>query len=376
VLSLGLKMLLRRRGTSLYILAMALLVAILASTTSIVNYVDSYAQALGRLVSPGRTYLIISEGATSITDSRLSAGLARELRALGYFDYVIPQRIVLVNATTRLGSDVVWARGVEDVGGFLKARGACLSGTTARGLGEAVVGEVLANALSVGLGDEILLAVGDKQIRVKVVGVFRSQTQSDAELLVSMDTINMLVGDGSVSFIELVLKKDLNNPKVIDEIAQLLPKDVKLVEVQQIKGLARQVGLEALSFLSAWSWAVYAAIVATSYAIASRFVVESSYELAMLRALGAKRSKALAIVLAYIAALTLAGSVLGIAMGTAGAQAISTMLRWIHPSIEVAPFLKVDQALQILLLALASSILGCAFPALKATRARYVEQQL
>jgi ABC-type lipoprotein release transport system permease subunit len=52
------------------------------------------------------------------------------------------------------------------------------------------------------------------------------------------------------------------------------------------------------------------------------------------------------------------------------------MLRWIHPSIEVAPFLKVDQALQILLLALVSSILGCAFPALKATRARYVEQQL
>jgi ABC-type lipoprotein release transport system permease subunit len=132
---------------------------------------------------------------------------------------------------------------------------------------------------------------------VKVVGVFRSQTQSDAELLVSMDTINMLVGDGSISFIELVLKKDLNSPKVIDEIARLLPKDVKLVEVQQIKGLARQVGLEALSFLSAWSWVVYAAIVATSYAIASRFVVESSYELAMLRALGAKRSTALAIVL-------------------------------------------------------------------------------
>jgi hypothetical protein len=50
--------------------------------------------------------------------------------------------------------------------------------------------------------------------------------------------------------------------------------------------------------------------------------------------------------LAYIVALTLAGSVLGIAMDTAGAQAISTMLRWIHPSIEVAPFLKVDQALQ------------------------------
>jgi len=47
-----------------------------------------------------------------------------------------------------------------------------------------------------------------------------------------------------------------------------------------------------------------------------------------------------------------------------------------QPSIDVAPFLMVEQALQILLLALASSILGCACPALKAARARYVEQQL
>jgi ABC-type lipoprotein release transport system permease subunit len=62
--------------------------------------------------------------------------------------------------------------------------------------GEVVVGEVLANALSVGLGDEVLLAVGDKQARAKVVGVFRSQTQSDAELLVPVETVNMLVEDG------------------------------------------------------------------------------------------------------------------------------------------------------------------------------------
>jgi hypothetical protein len=97
-----------------------------------------------------------------------------------------------------------------------------------------------------------------------------------------------------------------------------LPEDVELVQVQQMGELARQVGSEALSFLSAWSLIVYAAIAVASHAIASRLVVESGYELAMLRALGAKRSDVLVLVLAYTAMIALASSVLGIAIGTAG----------------------------------------------------------
>jgi len=79
------------------------------------------------------------------------------------------------------------------------------------------------------------------------------------------------------------------------------------------------VGSEALSFLSAWSLVVYAAI-----AVASRLVVGSGYGLAMLRALGAKRSDVLALVLAYTVIIALASSALGIAVGAAGTQAVST----------------------------------------------------
>jgi len=80
--------------------------------------------------------------------------------------------------------------------------------------------------------------------------------------------------------------------------------------------------------------------------------------------------------LAYTTMIALVSSVLGVAVGTAGTQAVSTALRWIRPDIDVAPFLRAEQALQILLLALASSVLGCLYPALKSARAAYAERLL
>jgi len=66
----------------------------------------------------------------------------------------------------------------------------------------------------------------------------------------------------------------------------------------------------------------------------------------------------------------------GIALGTAGAQTASTILRWILPNVDVTPFLEAEQALKTILLTLASSILGCINPALKSVRTKYMEQPL
>jgi putative ABC transport system permease protein len=376
MLALGCKMLLRKRGTALSILAVALLVAILASTNSIINYIDLQVQTLGRLVSPGRTYLILSRDATSIMDSRVDAEIARKLSSLSYIECTLPQKMLTVNLTASSSSRVVQIRGVEDVGGFLKARRAYINGTTAKNWEEANVGEVLARALSISLGDEVNLAVGDRQVKVRVVGVFRSQTQSDAELVVPMETANRLDGNDAVSLIEFALKEGVNSLEAINRITQLLPENVKLVQVQQIRGFAQQMSMQTLAFLNVWSLAVYAAIAAASYVIATRLIIESSYELAMLRALGAKKLIPLILVFTCTTTVAFIGSMLGIALGTAGAQTASTILRWIMPSVGITPFLEAEQALQTLLLTLASSILGCIYPALKSARTRYVEQPL
>jgi ABC-type lipoprotein release transport system permease subunit len=374
---IGFKMLFRKGGTAQSILAIALLVAIIASTNSIVNYLNLQSEILAGLVNPRGTYLILSSNSTATTDSQLPADLTAKLSSLSYVKNVIPQKMLTANLTANSSSRTVQIRCVGDVGGFLKTRGAYLNGTAAKNWTEADAGEILARAFSISLGDDISLAVGERHIKVRVVGVFRSQTQSDVELVAPMETANMLAGNNdTVSLIEFSLKEGMDSREALGQIAQLLPENVKIVQAQQLKEFAQQMNMQVMDFLNVWSIAVYAVVVAASYIAATRLITESSYELAMLTAIGAKKRLAFTLILAYTITIAFIGSILGIALGTAGTQAASTMLRWIMPSVDVTPFLEAEQALLMLLLTLASSVIGCIYPALKSAHARYVEQPL
>ena len=371
----GYIMLLRKRGAVSSIIAIALLVAIIASTNAIVNYLNLQSETLAGLVNPRGTYLILSSNSTAITDSRLSADLTAKLSSLSYVKEVLPQKMLRANLTTKSSSRTVQIIGVEDVGVFLKTKGAYINGTTAKGWTEANAGEILARTLSISPGDDITLTVDDTHVKVRVVGVFRSQTQSDVKLLVPIEIVNVLAGNNdTVSIIEFYLKEGVDSREALDKIVQLLPENVRLVQTQQLKEFARQMNAQTLAFLNAWSIAVYAVVAAASYVIATRLIAESNYELALVKALGAKKRLIFTLILAYAITIALLGSILGIALGTAGTQTASTLLRWMLPSVDVTPFLEADQALRILLLTLTSSIIGCIYPALKSAPIRYVEQ--
>jgi len=373
----GYKMLFRKGVATSSILAIALLVAVIASTNAMVNYLNLQSETLAGLVNPGGTYLVLSSNSTAATDSQLPADLTVKLSSLSYVKNVIPQKLLTVNLTANSYSRTIQVRGVEDVGSFLKTRGAYQNGKAAKNWTEANAGERLARAFSISLGDEVSLAVGERNVQVKVVGVFRSQTQSDAMLVVPMETANTLTADNStVSIIEFSLKEGVDSREALGQIVQLLPENVKLVQAQQLNVFTEQMNMQTVVFLNVWSIAVYAVVAAASYIAAIRLITESSYELAMLRAIGAKKRLTFTLTLAYTITTALIGSILGIALGVAGIQTASTMLRWMVPSVDVTPFLEAEQALQILLLTLASSIIGCIYPALKSTRTRYVEQPL
>jgi hypothetical protein len=51
-----------------------------------------------------------------------------------------------------------------------------------------------------------------------------------------------------------------------------------------------------------------------------------------------------ALILAYTTTAALLGSIFGIALGTTGTQVVSTVLRWMMPNVDIAPFLRVEQA--------------------------------
>jgi ABC-type lipoprotein release transport system permease subunit len=371
------KMLFRKGGVTSLILTIALLIAILTSANSIINYINSQTQILTNLVNVSRTYLILNANSTAITDSKIDADLSNKLYGLGYIKYIFSQKMLIANIIINSNNHIAQVRGIDNIDAFFKARSIYINGTIAKELTEANIGEILAKTFSINIGDEVSLEVNGKQVKVRIVGLFKSQTQSDTEIIVPIEITNKLTGNNNtLSIIEFSLKENVNIIEALNKITQLLPRNIKLIQAQQLKEFAQQINMQMLVFLNAWSIAVYAVVVIAFYIIAIRLITESSYELAMLRALGAKKHLIFMIVLAYTATIVFLGSILGIALGIAGSQIASTILGWIMPSINISPFLEIDQALQIILLAFASSIIGCIYPALKSSYIRYMEQPL
>ena len=366
-------MLFRKGGTASSIIAIALLVAILASMNSIINHINFQTEALGELINIGGAFLILGGNSSSITDSKIDAKLASLVGSITEIKYAFHQKVFKATLTTNISNQVTLIRGVEDISSFLRLRGAHVNGLTAEGETEVNVGEVLARSASINLGDEVNVTVGNKLLKVKVVGIVKTLTQSDSEIIVPMELANRLIEpEDRVSLIEFTLKDGVKE-EAIQSLIKLLPEDVKVVRVQQTKAFIQDINTQTLSFLNQWSIAVYAAVTAASYVIATRLTTEFTYELTMLRSLGAKKSLIFTLILTHTATMALLGSILGLSLGIAGAQMASTTARWMLKSLDLTPFLEIDQALRILLLTLTSSMLGCIYPAFKAARKRYVE---
>jgi len=370
---LALKSLFQKRGTTSAILAIALLFAILASIASVVNHVNSQTETLSKLRGTGETYLLMSNNSTSMTNSKVSSGLIQVLNEDDAVKYILPQKIFTATMIVASNNYSVLVRGV-DTTTFSQVRNAYVNGSFADGM-QANIGEILARITSIQNKDKISIAQEDKVITVEVAGIIQTRTQSDTELIVPMDVANLLSQDNNkVSIIEFALKSNRNQE--IHSISELLPADVKIVETQQTQTLVHDINNQTLYFLSLWFITVYAVVTATAYMVATRLTIESSYELTMLKAIGAKRNQVFKLILIVTLTVTLLGTILGIAIGLAGAQIISATIQWAWKGIQIAPFLEIQQTTEIILFALASALLGCIYPAIKATRKTYAELQL
>jgi len=367
-------MLLRKSGTVESMLAIALIVAILASITSVVNHVNSQAETVRKLLNVGETFLVLSKNSTSITDSKVDTEVANLVKNVANTRYVLPQKVFTANLiTTSDHSQTVLVRGVNTQD-FLEARNAQNNGVSANGT-QANVGEILSRLASVDKGDEINIAVGNRMVTLEVAGIIQTLTQSDTEIIVPMNVANHLTEDNSkLSLIEFAIKDDAQTE--IDNLNERLPANVKILPTQQTQAFIQDLNTQTLSFLSLWSIAVYATVTAASYVVASRLTIESSYELTMLKALGVKPIFPFKLILSLTLVIALLGSVLGLAIGLSGAQIISTTTRWLLKNIQIAPVLEIQQIAQIILFTLAASILGSIFPALKAMRKTYAELPL
>jgi len=368
---LYIKIFVRKRETLYSIIVVALLVAVLASVTSVVNYLNSQVELLASL-SGYSDRLVIVNG-SSISDSKLNIELLKQLLSLQSLDNLVIGRCAWLKASFNSTLIEVPVRGVYDVHSLLKVKRAQLNGSIAKGVSEALIGELLANAYSIGVGSEIDLTYGTRSIKVTVVGVFRSQTEVDSELVVPMETIFNLTDERWASFIEFSVKRGVNVEEALAEVLKVLPEGVRLMQASQPATFARQVNAQTISFLSFWSLAVHAVIVSASYVAASELVRESRYEISLLKALGAGRKRLFVFVLLYMIVVSALSSIIGISTGLVGTQVVSAFISWVTPSMRVEPFIELHQAMWISITVSLSTVVGCLYPAYKASGVKQAE---
>jgi len=271
---------------------------------------------------------------------------------------------------TSSGDFNVSIRGVDDLAAYMKAQRVSFNGSCAKSLTQANIGVLLGEICSVNVQDTICVSFGNVELNLTVTGAVRTLTQLDSELIVPLQTANTLAGSTDVSFIEFTFKDNVNRQNALNSLSEVLPTDVSVVKVQQTSQFMVQSVGETLNFLSVWSMAVYLVVAAASYVVSTRLVIDSDYELGVLKAVGAKGRSLFFWVFSSSVVVALVGSVLGVAVGLVGTQVASAGLRWFWQSVQVTTFLEPLQVGQILLFSLAFSTVGCIYPAFKGMQRR------
>ncbi len=368
-MSLSLKLLFRKKSTAAAVIALALLVAVVASMTAIVNFVDTQTSAIGQLASVGNKFLVIARGCSSLDASEISVAVADAFNQSD-FSYVAPQKLlpaILEAAGNQYSVDL---RGVGNLSDYMKAQSAYVNGSWAKNHGEGNAGALLAKTAGLSKGDYVNVTASGVVMSIKIVGIADSRSQLDSELLLPLETTGTFTGSNNVSFVEFSLKRGINREDAINQLSTALPADVQIVKVQQTAQFLQSSIGEIHNFLAVWSYAVYVLVAASSYIICTRLLVESEYEFSMLASLGTKRRGLFSIVFVYALLAALAGAVLGVSLGIVGTQAASSGLRWVWQNVSVTPYLDFVQVGQIIGLSVVFCVLGSLYPALKVTRSR------
>jgi len=218
---------------------------------------------------------------------------------------------------------------------------------------ECVVGILLARSLSVDVGDNIFLKVGERELSFKVVGIVTSWSQADFCVLVPLNIIDEYKLKG-VSFTLFREKPEIETALGYGSLTPVLSEvSCELVNVLNV--------ISSVLLCCSFIYSLFA-----SFSIISSF----EYEFWLVRALGTKKSSLFIAVILYYFVAAITGSLLGVSLGICFSQAFSTALSWFFCSkVKLAPFLKLHQYIFLICINVLSSMFGFFLPLVKLIRA-------
>jgi ABC-type lipoprotein release transport system permease subunit len=365
--ALAFKVLFQKKGTASAILAIALLIALITSINCLVNSINSQTAILGKL-TVGQTYLVTSKNSTALSDSQINPEIIAQIKNNQDINRVISQQVIRANLTTNEGNYSVTARGVDDLHAYFGNRQAYIDGAISQNISQTNIGTILSKLTSTNKNAIVTLTINNKPTSLKVTGITQTHGQSDTELTLPLAILQEITQTNTVSTVEFSIKNpDLTN-KILTNLTQTLPSDVKITSIQPIATFTQDINNQTVIFINTWSLIIYIVVMAASYNIATRLVNEAEYELYNLRTLGVKKKAATNLIIVYALTIGFVGSLIGLSIGIVGTQTASTFVRWLWGTSQLAPYLEVNQMVAILFLAVVFSFFGSIYPAIKSTR--------
>ncbi len=241
--------------------------------------------------------------------------------------------------------------------------------------GECLIGETAARTIGIEEGMRLSMAIEGQEVDLLVAGVFKTDTTLDAQILVDRNDLASMLPRFTPNSSILRIRVDTpEDAAALIEYTEANHPELKIREARQVSKFFEKSIINISRLLSTIVVFVILLMVLGIYNSMNMVVSERTWEIGVIRAMGARRSFVLKLFVAESAMLALLGGLFGVALGVAMSHAITSFFSiFVVGSPTVAPLTKVMTVGWGIAASLAIGLIGGIFPASRASKVEISE---
>ena len=240
---------------------------------------------------------------------------------------------------------------------------------------ECLVGLTVSRGVEIEEGMHLSILVEGQSIEVQAVGIFETKTPMDAEILVDQQYLSSKISRFSSNTSILRIRvADSADIDPITEFTRTHHPELEIREARQVSMFFEKSIINISRLLSTIIVFVVLLMVLGIYNSMNMIVSERTWEIGVIRAMGARRSFILKLFILESAMLSILGGLFGVALGIAMSHGITSFFSIFVPgSPTVAPLTKLSTIGWGIVTSLSIGLIGGVFPANRASKVEISE---